>query len=308
MRDGTRIVRAGLPKAAQGEPFLPGPTFAGTYGFSGEVGTSAYTYGRYHNPTWTRYEEALGDLEGGPSLVFSSGMAAVAAVLTSVLTPSAAGSVLVMPSDGYYTARMLAEGYFASLGVKVRKAPTAGNAQAAHLEGATLLWLETPSNPGLETCDISELVEKAHSRNVLVAVDNTTATALGQQPLKLGADFSVSSDSKGLTGHSDLILGHVRDPRTRLVGAPENLQDATGSRTRTDGGLVGAPVTRNPRAADSEAVRERHEGCESPRGPTGGAGREISRTPTRPVPWNSRQADEVLWSDSELRPRDAGEG
>jgi len=209
MRDGTRVVRAGLPKAAQGEPFLPGPTFAGTYGFSGEVGTSAYTYGRYHNPTWTRYEEALGDLEGGPSLVFSSGMAAVAAVLGSVLTPGGAGSVLVMPSDGYYTARMLADGYFASLGVKVRKAPTAGNAQAAHLEGATLLWLETPSNPGLETCDLSELVEKAHSRNVLVAVDNTTATALGQQPLGLGADFSVSSDSKGLTGHSDLILGHV---------------------------------------------------------------------------------------------------
>jgi cystathionine gamma-lyase len=72
-----------------------------------------------------------------------------------------------------------------------------------------LLWLETPSNPGLEACDLVELVGKAHEQNVLVAVDNTTATLLGQQPVELGADFSVSSDSKGLTGHGDLILGHV---------------------------------------------------------------------------------------------------
>jgi cystathionine gamma-lyase len=114
-----------------------------------------------------------------------------------------------MPSDGYYTARMLAEGYFASRGVEVRKALTAGNAQADLLDGATLLWLETPSNPGLETCDLLELTGKAHEHNVLVAVDNTMPTVLGQQPLMLGADFSVSSDSKGLTGHDDLILGHV---------------------------------------------------------------------------------------------------
>jgi cystathionine gamma-lyase len=144
-------------------------------------------------------------------------MAAVTAVFGSTLAPNASDSVLVMPSDGYYTARMLADGYFAALGVKVRKAPTAGNAQVNHLDGATLLWLETPSNPGLETCDLAEVIEEAHKRNVLVAVDNTTSTPLSQQPLKLGADFSVSSDSKGLTGHSDLILGHVavREPSWR---------------------------------------------------------------------------------------------
>jgi cystathionine gamma-lyase len=208
MRDGTRVVRAGLPKASQGEPFLPGPIFAGAYGFSGETGTSGYTYGRYHNPTWTHFEEALTELEGGPAVVFSSGMAAVTAVLGTALGPKT-GNVLVMPSDGYYTARMLAEGYFSSRGVEVRKAPTAANAQADLLEGATLVWLETPSNPGLDACDLSELIGKAHEHNVLVAVDNTTPTVLGQQPLLLGADFCVSSDSKGLTGHSDLILGHV---------------------------------------------------------------------------------------------------
>jgi cystathionine gamma-lyase len=194
---------------AQGEPFLPGPTFAGTYGFRGEPGTAAYTYGRYHNPTWTHFEHALGELEGGCAVAFSSGMAAVTAVFNSVLAGGATGKVLVLPSDGYYTARMLAEGYFAPLGVQVRKAPTSANAQAALLEGATLLWLETPSNPGLDVCDVAELASEAHRRGALVAVDNTTATPLGQRPLELGADFCVSSDSKGLSGHSDLILGHV---------------------------------------------------------------------------------------------------
>src|SRR5205807_667381 len=138
MRDATRIVRAGLPDVAQGEPFLPGPTFAGTYHFSGEPTTSAYTYGRYHNPTWTRFEQALSELEGGPAVVFASGMAAVTAVFGVTLRARGAGSILVMPSDGYYTARMLAEGYFASSGIEVRMAPTAGNAQIEQLDGATL--------------------------------------------------------------------------------------------------------------------------------------------------------------------------
>ena len=107
MRDATRVVRAVLPDVAQGEPFLPGPTFAGTYHLTGEPATSAYTYGRYHNPTWTRFEHALSELEGGPVVVFASGMAAITAVLGVTLRAGSTG-VLVMPSDGYYTARMLA--------------------------------------------------------------------------------------------------------------------------------------------------------------------------------------------------------
>jgi cystathionine gamma-lyase len=211
LREGTRVVRAGLPEPAQGDPFLPGPTFAGTYHFRGEVGDAAHTYGRYSNPTWTRFEQALGELEGGEAVVFSSGMAAVAALLGTVLHP---GDILVMPSDGYYTARLLAEGHFRELGVELRLAPTAGDAQGEHLAGTALLWLETPSNPGLDVCDIAALAAAAHDQGALVAVDNTLAAVIGQYPLALGAEFAVASDTKGLTGHSDLVLGHVaaRDP------------------------------------------------------------------------------------------------
>jgi len=211
MRDATRVVRAGLPEPEQGEPILPGPTFAGPYYFRGEVGDAAHTYGRYSNPTWSRFEAALSELEGGHAVIFSSGMAAVAATLGAILHP---GDILVMPADGYYTVRLLAEGHFRELGVVLRLAPMAGDAQREYLAGARLLWLETPSNPGLDVCDIAALAAASHEQGALVAVDNTLAAVIGQQPLALGADFSVASDTKGLTGHSDLVLGHVacRDP------------------------------------------------------------------------------------------------
>jgi cystathionine gamma-lyase len=206
MRDATRVVHAGLPPAAQGEPFLPGPTFAGAYHAAGEPALSPYTYGRFHNPTWTRFEDALTALEGGPAVVFASGMAATAALFGVLARP---GDVVALPADSYYTTRLIAGGYFAQTGIQVRLAPTAQNAQRQSLDGARLLWLESPSNPRLDVCDIVALAAAAHEQGALVVVDNTTPTALGQQPLKLGADFAVASDAKALTGHADLILGHV---------------------------------------------------------------------------------------------------
>jgi cystathionine gamma-lyase len=206
MRDRTKVIRAGLPKPAQGSAFLPGPTFAGPYHTAGDPSSSPFTYGRFRNPTWEHYEGALAELEQGEAIAFASGMAAIAAVLGTVLRP---GDLVVLPSDSYYTARALANGYFNEMGIHVKTAPTKGNEQKRHLRGAKLLWIESPTNPGLEVCDIAELAREAHGASALVAVDNTTATVLGQNPMALGADFSVASDTKALTGHSDLILGHV---------------------------------------------------------------------------------------------------
>jgi cystathionine gamma-lyase len=203
--DGTRVVHAGLPAASDGSPLGPGPVLASTYHLSGEP-SGGYQYGRYSNPTWTALEQALGELEGGQATVFASGMAAVSAVLLSVLRP---GDVLVLPSDGYYTVRDLADGLLTELGVQVRALSTPGQVPPDALAGARLLWLETPSNPALDVWDIAQLSAAASAAGALVAVDNTACTPLGQQPLALGADLSVGSDTKALTGHSDLVLGHV---------------------------------------------------------------------------------------------------
>ncbi|MET9695493.1 cystathionine gamma-lyase [Streptomyces sp. NPDC006529] len=211
--DGTRAVRAGLPDPAKNEPTLPGPVFAAHFHLPGDV-EGPYTYGRDTNPTWTLLERAIGELEAPgeevDTVVFASGMAAVSAVL---LSQTRAGDTVVLPDDGYQ-ALPLVRAQLEAYGVHVRTAPTAGEAQLAVLDGARLLWIESPSNPGLDVCDVRRLAEAAHAGGTLVAVDNTLATPLGQRPLALGADFSVASGTKGLTGHGDVLLGYVscRDP------------------------------------------------------------------------------------------------
>jgi cystathionine gamma-lyase len=206
MHRDTQIVHAGFRKPTEPGPFLLGPQFSSTYTSPGEPSDNALTYGRFHNPTWTAWEDALRVLEGGDAVVFSSGMAAVDAVLGTTLGP---GDAVVLAADCYYTVRRLSAGWFEKLGIDVRLIPTRGNAQAAALDGAKLVWVETPTNPQLDICDISAMVAAARSRGVIVAVDNTTATPYLQRPLDLGADLVVASDAKAITGHSDLILGHV---------------------------------------------------------------------------------------------------
>jgi cystathionine gamma-lyase len=246
-RDGTRAVHAGLPPARRGAPFLPGPTFAAPYHLADadtgadtdadtgtgtgtdadtDTGPAPDTYGRDDNPTWRRYEAALGELEGGTAVVFSSGMAAVSAVLLSLLRP---GQVAVLPADGYYAARALARGHLTGCGVTVRELPTATALSEVDVAGAALVLLETPSNPGLDVCDIAAAAGLAHRHGAAVAVDNTTATPLGQRPLELGADYSISSDSKALTGHSDVLLGHVAATDPGRIAGLRAWRAATGA-------------------------------------------------------------------------------
>jgi cystathionine gamma-lyase len=202
----TSILNAGYRRTDEPGSMMAGPEFVSTYVAPGDPSQHRHTYGRFDNPTWAHWEEALGLLEGGHVVSFASGMAAVSAVLGTCLRP---GDVVVLPAECYYTVRTLASTWLDAIGVQVRLAPTRGNGQAAALEGARLLWLETPSNPSLDVCDIPELVARAHAAGALVAVDNTTATAYLQRPLELGADYVVASDTKAVTGHADLILGHV---------------------------------------------------------------------------------------------------
>jgi cystathionine gamma-lyase len=206
MHRDTMILKAGYGAASAPGVFLPGPQFSSTFTAPGDPSEHPLTYGRFHNPTWTAWEQALEMLEGGPAIAFASGMAAIAAVFGVCLEP---GDLVVLPSDSYYTTRVLAASWLERIGVRVRLAPTRDRGLAAALEGAKLLWIETPTNPQLDVCDIRALTAAARDRGALVAVDNTTATAYLQQPLALGATYVMASDTKALTGHSDLILGHV---------------------------------------------------------------------------------------------------
>ncbi|SCK14321.1 cystathionine gamma-lyase [Streptomyces sp. WMMB 322] len=234
--DATRVVRAGLPEEQPYEPPLPGPVFAAHYHLPGDVGDAPYAYGRDANPTWTALESAIGELEspdGGPraggtgvhTVSFASGMGAVSAVLLSRARP---GSAVVLPDDGYNLLVPVRE-RLSELGVEVRTAPTAGDAQLGLLEGASLLWIESPSNPGLDVCDIRRLADAAHERGALVAVDNTLATPLGQRPLELGADFSVASGTKALTGHGDVLLGYVSCRDAGLAGSVRQWRKLAGA-------------------------------------------------------------------------------
>ncbi len=240
MHDSTKAVRANLTRATAGEPLHPGPVFAAPYHTPGDPNDAPYSYARSHNPTWTTLERALAQMESGvfapgtesagepyraSALVFASGMAACSAVFGALLRP---GDAVVFPANAYFAARALMQDYFVKMGVQIRLAPTAGDAQGEHLEGAKLLWIETPSNPTMEIADIAALSARAHAAGVMVAVDNTTATALGQCPLALGADLSVASDTKSMTGHSDIILGHVAARDRELLQKVEEWRTLVG--------------------------------------------------------------------------------
>ncbi|MGE3285954.1 MAG: cystathionine gamma-lyase [Pseudonocardia sp.] len=204
--DGTRCVRAGHTPAVPGSPVHAGPVLSTGFhlGVPPEPLPTDF-YGRADNPTWRALEAAIGDLDGGECVVFASGMAALGAVLRL----GAADGALVLPADGYHLTRVLARDELAPLGVDVREAPTAGPWPAGLLDGAALVLVETPSNPGLDVRDLRATAAQVHAAGALLAVDNTTATPLGQRPLELGADLAVASDTKALAGHGDVVLGHV---------------------------------------------------------------------------------------------------
>ncbi|MGW0503653.1 cystathionine gamma-lyase [Micromonospora sp. NPDC003241] len=228
--DGTRCVHAGLPEPTPGAPFLPGPVFAAPYHLDPRQGPAAAPngYGRPDNPTRRLLEAAIGELEGGDCRVFASGQAAITGLLLAVLR---AGDTVVLPADGYFPVRAFATDTLAGNGVRVLFAPTAG--PYPDFTGVRLVLVETPANPGLDVVDLPALAERVHAAGALLAVDNTTATPLGQRPLDLGADLVVASGTKALTGHSDLLLGYLATRSTPL------LEQATGWRTVT-GSVPGA--------------------------------------------------------------------
>lgn len=204
----TLVVAAGRPPRATDEPVNPPIVLSSTFFGSGTPGSGERVYGRFSNPTWDPLEEALGQLESArlPALVYASGMAAVASAMS--LLP--VGGVLVIPRHSYNGSLGLVQDLQARSSIRVRLADVEDTgATVALLDGADMLWLESPTNPMLEVADLRALCAAARERGVLTVVDNTFSTPLLQRPLELGADVVVHSATKYMGGHSDVVLGAV---------------------------------------------------------------------------------------------------
>jgi cystathionine gamma-synthase/methionine-gamma-lyase len=170
-----------------------------------------YVYTRYGNPTVTALEEAVAALEEGEAgLAFGSGMAAIHAALLAA--GARAGSTVVATQDIYGATYALLDGLMRSQGVTTRFVNmtdlAAVEATCADLRPVALI-VETISNPLLKVADLPALAEVAHRHGAALLVDNTFATPLLVQPLKLGADVVIHSATKYLGGHGDALGGVV---------------------------------------------------------------------------------------------------
>ncbi len=220
-RRSTLAVHAGRPPHQSDEPLSTPVTFASTYVAGGER-----EYGRYTNPTWTAFESALGELEGGRCLSFASGLAAVATVLDLV----GSDATVVAPQHAYtgtvmQLADLEARGRVRALLVDM----TDTQAVVDACDGAALVWMESPSNPALEVVDIATITRAAHEAGASVVVDNTFATPLLQRPLEDGVDLVVHSVTKYLAGHSDVLMGAVVTRDDELYGVLKGRRDLLGA-------------------------------------------------------------------------------
>jgi cystathionine gamma-synthase len=221
----SKVVAAGRPAKQPDGALNPSIALNSTFHQGGPVG-----YGRYGNETWSALEEAISVLEGGKTLLFSSGMAAISGVFS--LLPE--GAVIVAANNGYQGTTTLLKKLHESEKLKVRFVNLANTDECiAAIPGAQMLYLESPINPLLEVVDLPKIIAAGKSAGCGVAVDNTLATPLLQNPLALGADISIHSVTKYLSGHSDLILGSLSTKDHALYARLEQ--------SRRYGGAIAGP-------------------------------------------------------------------
>lgn len=214
----TVAVHAGRPERTPDGPINPPIVPSSTLHAGGSHG-----YMRDWNETLEALEVTIGQLEGGTATVYSSGMAAANAVFD--LVPL--GGVIVASKHSYAAvgtrlAELAQRGQIELRLADVTDATDVANKISGDGKPANLVWIESPTNPLLEICDIRAAAHAAHSAGALLAVDNTFMTPARQQPLSLGADIVMHSVTKGLAGHADLLMGALitksDDLTEQLVG------------------------------------------------------------------------------------------
>jgi methionine-gamma-lyase len=223
LRPASRIIHAGQRSCpltgAVATPIYQTSTFAfrdadeGAARFGGT--DPGYKYSRLGNPTVAALEECIAELEGGcGALAAATGMAAVHTVYFALL---GAGAHVVGTDALYGASRMILENEYSRFGVTGSFVDTSdpANVEKAMRPETKLVFVESPANPTLKLCDIAAIAEIAHRHGALLAVDNTFASPLLQQPFSLGADVIVHSMTKFINGHTDVVAGIVvaKDPK-----------------------------------------------------------------------------------------------
>ncbi len=201
------------PPVVRSSTFVFPDAATGAARFAGEPGL---IYSRLGNPTVRALEEHIAALEGAEDAVcLASGMAAIHATLMGHLKP---GARLVVDDCIYGCTHSLIE-QLAGWGVEVTWVDSTrpDELRAAIGAGVDMVFLETPMNPTTRMVDLEEAAEWTHAAGGLLVVDNTFATPIGQNPVKLGADIIVHSLTKAINGHSDLLGGAVVGP-SELLG------------------------------------------------------------------------------------------
>ena len=188
------------------EPLVAASAFVlgGDRGYSRNEGT----------PTWEAFEAVVGALEDADAVAFSSGMAAVAAVLDQL----PAGARIVWPDDCYQgVAGMIEDGERLGRWTTSRLPVDDTEAWCEAAGAADLVWIESPSNPLLHVADLRRIARAPRPAGSILAIDNTLAGPLAQQPLDLDVDIAVQSATKQLGGHSDLLCGVATTRRPELA-------------------------------------------------------------------------------------------
>ena len=207
---GTRAVHAGVsPEPTTGAIMTPiFQTSTYVQPAVGEPLGGSYDYGRTANPTREALEANFAALEGSAQgVAFASGLAAIEAIVKRL----SAGDHVVSEENTYGGTTRMFNHVLSRFGIEFSYVDTRDqDAIGAALRPETkLIHVETPTNPMMRLCDIRATAELAHGAGALLSVDNTFASPYNQQPLGLGADFTVHSSTKYINGHSDVIGGLV---------------------------------------------------------------------------------------------------
>lgn len=205
------------------------PIYATSTYLQEEIGKhKGYEYARVSNPTRDRLETNLAALEGGTaSKVFASGMAAINAIISTLKS----GDHVIAGHNLYGGTPRLFNQVFTNFGLTFTYVDTSDvkNVEQALQKNTRIVYLETPTNPLMELCDIRAISDLAHQRGIEVVVDNTFMSPYFQRPIALGADMVVHSTTKFLNGHSDGLGGVVICTKAEQSEKLAFLQKAAGA-------------------------------------------------------------------------------